>query len=441
MTGLVVRVATKLGIHRDGGAFSLLPYDIEMRRRLWWQICILDVRTAEDNGTDPSIYEHNFNTKFPLDVNDSDLDRGMIDSPREGASRTEMLFSLQRFEISYAIRKIVFSDKFNQDNGYAIMTTAQKGDFLQKLQRNIEERYIRNCDMRVPLCFVTVTAARLILSKLKLIIHHTARKRGEQGLQAIEKTLFTTSIEILEYTHALRTNDNYQRWAWLFRTYVEWDALAYLLLSLISCPNGDEMARAWKAVKTAFDDWKCDPHLESQERQWQRIKELRARALAAHSSTSIWGQGSTDQTSPLELASQVSSSVDQEPGFSEHLNFRVENIRLQTRARPMGVRNGDTAQSQSQVLLQERPTNFQEGFQSQLRDVPALSACSSDAVNSHPHINANVEHNLVPCQTSGSNDPSLIADTGDWNFNMLANEIHEDFSWDMELDRGFSLCL
>lgn len=57
LTGLVVRIAQTLGVHRDGLHFSLPPFEIEMRRRLWWQICILDVRASEDHGSDPTISE------------------------------------------------------------------------------------------------------------------------------------------------------------------------------------------------------------------------------------------------------------------------------------------------------------------------------------------------------------------------------------------------
>lgn len=46
LTGLVVRIAQTLGIHRDGSHFDISPFEIEMRRRLWWQVCILDARAA-----------------------------------------------------------------------------------------------------------------------------------------------------------------------------------------------------------------------------------------------------------------------------------------------------------------------------------------------------------------------------------------------------------
>lgn len=64
LTGLVVRIAQTLGIHRDGSHFKLPPFEIEMRRRLWWQVCILDARSSEDHGCDPTIVEAQFDTKM-----------------------------------------------------------------------------------------------------------------------------------------------------------------------------------------------------------------------------------------------------------------------------------------------------------------------------------------------------------------------------------------
>lgn len=36
LTGLALRIAQSLGLHRDGSKFGLSPFDTEMRRRLWW---------------------------------------------------------------------------------------------------------------------------------------------------------------------------------------------------------------------------------------------------------------------------------------------------------------------------------------------------------------------------------------------------------------------
>lgn len=53
MTGLLIRMGQALGLHRDGTHFDYLsPFEIEMRRRVWWTLCMLDVRASEDQGTD-----------------------------------------------------------------------------------------------------------------------------------------------------------------------------------------------------------------------------------------------------------------------------------------------------------------------------------------------------------------------------------------------------
>ena len=44
LTGLLLRMAHSMGIHRDGSQFGLTHFDTEMRRRLWWQACTLGKR-------------------------------------------------------------------------------------------------------------------------------------------------------------------------------------------------------------------------------------------------------------------------------------------------------------------------------------------------------------------------------------------------------------
>ena len=439
MIGLVIRIATKLGVHRDGSALNLLPYQIELRRRLWWQICILDVRTAEDSGTDPAIYEHSFSTKFPLNLNDSDLDRGMSDSPTESASRTEMLFSLQRFEISYAVRKILFSDNFTRDNSYPMMTTTQKGCFVEELQSTIEQRYIRNYDMRVPLCFVTATAGRLVLAKLKLIIHHTARKRGEHGLQDIEKALFTTSVEILEYTHALRTNESYQSWAWLFQTYVEWDALAYLLLSLPNSQSGECIARAWSAVNNTFSDWQDDHGFEAHKHRWRRIEELKAKALAEHSNTSTRGRELTNQNLALAVPYMTPNCIDEGFDAPELPSLQSESTRQRNRARQIGKDCGPGWAFQPQFIPRECLDRMVKEVQSQASDLDSVPIRTSNVGDDYSHDIASTATRAVNCQEVAPVALSDLPDTIDWNFNMLGNDMNEDFSWDTEIGQALNL--
>jgi hypothetical protein len=49
MTGLGIRLAQSLGLHREGSQLNLSKFEAEIRRRIWWSLCILDVSASEDH--------------------------------------------------------------------------------------------------------------------------------------------------------------------------------------------------------------------------------------------------------------------------------------------------------------------------------------------------------------------------------------------------------
>lgn len=277
--------------------FCIPALDIEMRRRLWWQICILDVRIAEDRGTDPSILDCSFNTKLPSNLNDSSLDPDMNTLPANRPGRTEMLFSLVRFEISYFVRKLLFSEKFSKDNSYRLLTSAQKSAAIDELGHKLQKQYLAYCDRDIPFDFITTSAVRLILAKLKLMISRPLPRHREQDSTralALQEGLLKTSVEILEHAYTLRAFERGKKWLWLFQTYVEWDALAYLLIHLCVYPLGAAAELAWTAVEKVYHDWKNNSSDVKFERRWQHIERLRSNALTART-----GHGTATELEPV----------------------------------------------------------------------------------------------------------------------------------------------
>lgn len=47
LSGMTIRLAQTMGLHRDGKALGLSPFETELRRRLWWHIVHLDFRAAD----------------------------------------------------------------------------------------------------------------------------------------------------------------------------------------------------------------------------------------------------------------------------------------------------------------------------------------------------------------------------------------------------------
>ncbi|KAF2689759.1 hypothetical protein K458DRAFT_414016 [Lentithecium fluviatile CBS 122367] len=307
MVGLLIRLAMKLGLHRDPADLGLIPFLCEMRRRLWWQIYALDIRTAEESDMNPFICEHSFNTKFPANVNDADLDADMTHHVSGAQGRTEMLFSLVRFHVSFAARMIVFAPDLTADSTQASLSWAERNNMLDELVAKIQDKYLQFCDPQIPICFLTERATRMILTKVKLTMNHPARNNSRACLE-IMRDLALRSIEILEGAHMLRTHDKLSGWVWLFEKYVDWDAVAFLLHLTIAAPSAVPLERASAAIGVFFSDW--GGRVADMQR-WQRLVNLRVKAmakqsmLASLSTATAAGTG----TAAADVLAQVASST------------------------------------------------------------------------------------------------------------------------------------
>lgn len=91
LIALISHIARSMGLHRDGTAFNLPPFETEIRRRIWHHICLIDHRSTEYHGYEPTLADVTaFDTRWPLNVNDSDLSSDMVDPPPERDGATEM---------------------------------------------------------------------------------------------------------------------------------------------------------------------------------------------------------------------------------------------------------------------------------------------------------------------------------------------------------------
>jgi hypothetical protein len=257
LTGLVVRIAQTLGVHRDGSHFGLSPFEIEMRRRLWWQVCILDTRASEDHGCDPTIIEQSFDTKMPLNINDADISPDMKEFPPERQGCTDISFCLIRFEVANTFRRILYVPPGPKacNEYFSSVALQDKEKWITACHNRLEERYLKHCDMSVPLFWVTATVARLMMSKMWLMVYHPFQRQdgGASLPDETKEKLFITSLENIEYSILLDTEARTMKWGWLFKTYIQWHALAFILTELCHRTTGDLVDRAWKAVEKSKD--------------------------------------------------------------------------------------------------------------------------------------------------------------------------------------------
>jgi hypothetical protein len=88
-----------MGLHRDGELLGLPPFEAEMRRRIWWQIILIDAVYAVMSGLGHSLIPRSWDTKPPHNIHDADLYPTMTTlQPRDGP--TDMIYCLVCYEIA-----------------------------------------------------------------------------------------------------------------------------------------------------------------------------------------------------------------------------------------------------------------------------------------------------------------------------------------------------
>jgi hypothetical protein len=260
LTGVALRIGQRIGIHRDGAALGLPALDTELRRRLWWQILVLDGRMAELSGSGFSVLASLSDTKLPLNVNDTDLQPGVIEPPTPHTGATEMMFCLLRYEfgVFFVGAKLGPRGRTSAFDGVwqAVSTNelsiSERDQTINELQEILESKFLRFCDPLNPLHFLTGALARSVLSTMRFKIHHP-RGRHRQKLSTEElEMLFNSSLRIIEYDNLGHSARSVQGFLWHIKSHFAWDPFIYLLTELRRRTTGDEVNRAWLLVEETY---------------------------------------------------------------------------------------------------------------------------------------------------------------------------------------------
>lgn len=276
MTGLAIRMGQALGLHRDGSHFEhLTPYEIEMRRRVWWALCALDLRASEDQGTDYTIAQGSFDTKLPLNINDADIDPKTTKMPKGREGLTDMTFPLIWYEINEVSRQMMAQSA--KDGAQGIEEQSRLlNQIYQKLDRGYLQYSVESGNIRY---WVGVIIARLVMAKMTLFIYLPIlfSSPNEHFSGNIKTKLLVAAIEIAEYNHALNTEQRCRHWRWAYQTYTHWYSIVYLLIEISRRPWSPIVERAWLALHS---QWliPAESHMDKNQRVWVPLRRLTANA-------------------------------------------------------------------------------------------------------------------------------------------------------------------
>lgn len=262
LNGVVIRIAQKMGLHRDGELLGLSPFDTEMRRRLWWQIIMLDAKYAMQSGLSHSLLPRCWDTKEPRNVNDVDLYPSATEPFQDRDGPTEMIFVLMINKVTKflvqapGLETMVLASELDALKGGTASTQfyADYQRTLNTLSTALVELLDKYCDPRAgPVHQITLEMHSHILAKLSELLM-PPRQRPECGgeIRSLQDNAFKVAVSSLEHNALNYESTKDKGFLWYTKLNFQIDVFTYLMGQLCRRTEGPLVERAWAQVDVIF---------------------------------------------------------------------------------------------------------------------------------------------------------------------------------------------
>ncbi|KAI1088431.1 putative C6 transcription factor [Rostrohypoxylon terebratum] len=261
LTGVAMRLARKMGLHRDGTSLGLSPFETEMRRRLWCQIIHMDFRTADLMGARPSLDLLCGDAKPPLNVEDDDLYPDMEEPPLEREGITSITLCVMRCDIIDTLRK--FPALCPGDVRWEVLSNpsipfSQKESIINEIEDKWERRFMRYCDPSNSLHSYVSISIRSSICRLRVFAHNP-RQFANSPTKASDRErriVYENATKLLEYVILVQKGSHgLDKYTWQFGSSFLWNTMLYVLLEMRHRKTGPEVDRSWQLIGSLFSHY------------------------------------------------------------------------------------------------------------------------------------------------------------------------------------------
>ena len=180
--GLLVRLATRMGYHRDPDMFPLSAFEREMRRRTWSLCMQLDLLISFQLGLPSNIQYPTWDTRPPKNLQDSDFDEDTKELPpaRPDSEVTNILFYIAKHRLMTVFEKIL---RHNLTLGTKVSTAVDELDTEIKetysaFPEILHARPMADSIVDPPSLVVTRLCVSFIYQKSLCVLHRPYVSRG-----------------------------------------------------------------------------------------------------------------------------------------------------------------------------------------------------------------------------------------------------------------------
>ena len=226
---------------------------MEIRRRVWYSIGILDMQAAFDGGSHSVIASNGVLGCPPLNVNDS-LISPTSSQPIciEKPGLTDMSFNCMMHEALICWRRLthVPTDpegqpvKMRQDWSIRSKT-------VRDWEQRIHEKYLKYCDSTQPFHIFMKFVGQDMTMTMRLLERRPMHRLFSAGPPPVDDfNVLELATDVVERSLLKFTDPSLVPWSWF--AWIKWYALSIIIAELCGHGNGPLIDRAWKVAEEAF---------------------------------------------------------------------------------------------------------------------------------------------------------------------------------------------
>lgn len=316
LTSTVVRIAQAMNLHCDGDGHRFSIFEAEMRRRLWHFITVLDIRAAEDRGSDAILTSTSANTQLPTNIDDDDFGPASHAPLVPKTTPADNVICMCTARCS-AVGYICHPHTNTSKDGQAALHTE---DELIVYVRALENDFIHTADPSNLNSRYASEIARLVILKLWLIVQYPFSAHPTvTPMRVSQETMLRTAVSVMELSERMTQGPWVGRFTWWTDCYVQWHPLAVTLAELCVQRDSELAERAWKIVDQVYPRWKEVVADSSSGPLWRPIRKLYRKAKEAKTGAMMQGL-SLNQASAAAHTKEAPSSIAIDPQLGDFTN-------------------------------------------------------------------------------------------------------------------------
>lgn len=172
--------------------------------------------------------------------------------------------------------------EFDRSQENTDSTWAQRRGWVIASQRRIEDKYLRHCNLAVPVRRYTVLIADIIIADMWLFACRPLQRHPDSpiSVKISHPRILHLAAEGMEKTLHLSVDATARPFRWISSIWVQWHALAVMIAELCVQTEGPTVERAWAVADTAFEETSRHVADSDKRRLWRPIKKLMNKAQA-----------------------------------------------------------------------------------------------------------------------------------------------------------------